>query len=172
MPLTGTEAFEPRQRWKPWDARCGICGEYGGFIHARCWWVWLTAERVIRGASDGEQQIEPDEDYPSRLVMFWRYTRTLFDPSWWAPCWRERRNPWPYGQMMPPTRSAEGVGRPIDQGSKSVGSLPTPVRRCVVCLTPVEGAYRLYCDPHRLEARRTSARLYKRRVQGYKGIEA
>jgi hypothetical protein len=107
-PVTGTEELEDafyseatkriRARNRAERGDCGICSEYDGLFHARCWFIWLTADRVIRGASDGEQQIEPDEDYPSRLRMFRNYTLTLFDPRWWKLCWDERMNPWPYGQ--------------------------------------------------------------------------
>lgn len=94
-PITGTEAF-PWHRHR-WNFGCGVCGDYDG-VHLRCWWAWLTDERVIHGTSDGEQQIEPDEPYPSRWQIFVRETRTLFDPRWWRLCWQERMSPWPYGQ--------------------------------------------------------------------------
>lgn len=93
-PRTGTEFnFNMKPRWPSRDDQCGVCRNYGG-LHARCWWYWLTEERVIRGASDGEQQIEPDEPHPSRLWMFVRMTRTQFSPGWWWLCWRERISPW------------------------------------------------------------------------------
>lgn len=97
-PRTGTEMnCFMKPRWPSRDDRCAICGDYNGF-HARCWWAWLAEEQVIRGSSDGEQQIEPDEPYPSRLVIAWRGLKTLLDPSWWKLCWDERMSPWPWGQ--------------------------------------------------------------------------
>lgn len=94
-PESGTSSYD----WEHWKSRyaphgqCGICGGFWG-IHLRCWWLWLTSERVMRGATDGEQQIEPDDSYPSRWIVVWLNVRTLFSPHWWAICWRERMWPW------------------------------------------------------------------------------
>lgn len=94
-----SDKFRKRQSaYRAAHGPCGNCGEYEGLLHVRCWWLWLTEERVIKGASDGERQIEPDDPYPSRLSMVRRGVLTLFDPSWWRLCWQERMNPWPFGK--------------------------------------------------------------------------
>jgi len=101
-PQSGTSSTRYDKGWQ-WKSRyahrgeCGICGDYDG-LHLRCWWTWLTEERELPGYHDGEQQIEPDEPYPSRWRMLWRPTLTLIDPRWWRLCWRERMSPWPWNE--------------------------------------------------------------------------
>ena len=88
-PVTGTDApwyVESRstKRHRAANGSCGICGEYDGLLHARCWWLWLTEERVSRGYHDGEQQVEPDEDYPSRWWIVRNWVTFRINPLGWA----------------------------------------------------------------------------------------
>lgn len=82
-PRTGTELrYDLKPSYPSTDGCCNICGDYDGF-HARCWWSWLTEERVIRGYHDGEQQIEPDEPYPSRWWIVRNSITFYLDPRGW-----------------------------------------------------------------------------------------